>query len=150
MWNWLVSALAVGASVVLYDGSPLMPTASVLWNLTDQLGWVRRAGTTATLINVSIHCLFRCLNGRECVKMPIVNIWWALAKWSVLEIKHSSSELLPCTREQSWALKIDADYHVYSKLGSYSAPHVINISDVYSLINVCQREKERGGGDEHR
>lgn len=38
MWNWLVSALAVGASVVLYDGSPLMPTASVLWNLTDQLG----------------------------------------------------------------------------------------------------------------
>ena len=40
MWNWLVSALAVGASVVLYDGSPLMPTPDVLWNLTDQLGWV--------------------------------------------------------------------------------------------------------------
>ncbi|XP_043966944.1 acetoacetyl-CoA synthetase [Gambusia affinis] len=38
MWNWLVSALAVGASVVLYDGSPLMPTANVLWNLTDKLG----------------------------------------------------------------------------------------------------------------
>nr|XP_057927319.1 acetoacetyl-CoA synthetase isoform X2 [Doryrhamphus excisus] len=38
MWNWLVSALAVGASVVLYDGSPLMPTPSVLWNLTEQLG----------------------------------------------------------------------------------------------------------------
>lgn len=40
MWNWLVSALAVGASVVLYDGSPLMPTANVLWYLTEQLGWV--------------------------------------------------------------------------------------------------------------
>ncbi|XP_014904144.1 acetoacetyl-CoA synthetase [Poecilia latipinna] len=38
MWNWLVSALAVGASVVLYDGSPLMPTANVLWDLTDKLG----------------------------------------------------------------------------------------------------------------
>ncbi|XP_026178341.1 acetoacetyl-CoA synthetase isoform X1 [Mastacembelus armatus] len=38
MWNWLVSALAVGASVVLYDGSPLMPTPNVLWNLADQLG----------------------------------------------------------------------------------------------------------------
>lgn len=43
-------------------------------------------------------------------------------------------------------MKIYADYHVYSKLGSYSTPHVINIYDVYSLINVCQREKEGGGG----
>ena len=26
MWNWLVSALAVGATVVLYDGAPFAPT----------------------------------------------------------------------------------------------------------------------------
>lgn len=83
MWNWLVSALAVGASVVLYDGSPLMPTASVLWNLTDQLGWVSQTGTKATLINVSIHCLFKGLNGWERVKMLIVNIWGVLAKSKV-------------------------------------------------------------------
>lgn len=38
MWNWLVSALAVGASVVLYDGSPLIPTPHVLWDLVDQIG----------------------------------------------------------------------------------------------------------------
>ncbi|XP_062398738.1 acetoacetyl-CoA synthetase [Sardina pilchardus] len=38
MWNWLVSSLAVGASVVLYDGSPLVPTANVLWDLVDELG----------------------------------------------------------------------------------------------------------------
>ncbi|XP_041756126.1 acetoacetyl-CoA synthetase isoform X2 [Coregonus clupeaformis] len=38
MWNWLVTSLAVGASVVLYDGSPLMPTPNVLWDLVDQLG----------------------------------------------------------------------------------------------------------------
>ncbi|XP_053136184.1 acetoacetyl-CoA synthetase isoform X1 [Hemicordylus capensis] len=38
MWNWLVSALAVGASVVLYDGSPLVPSPSVLWDLVDRLG----------------------------------------------------------------------------------------------------------------
>lgn len=36
MWNWLVSSLAVGASVVLYDGSPLYPTANVLFDLVDQ------------------------------------------------------------------------------------------------------------------
>uniref|UniRef100_A0A8D2QHZ2 Acetoacetyl-CoA synthetase n=1 Tax=Zonotrichia albicollis TaxID=44394 RepID=A0A8D2QHZ2_ZONAL len=38
MWNWLVSALATGASVVLYDGSPLVPSPNVLWDLTDRLG----------------------------------------------------------------------------------------------------------------
>lgn len=38
MWNWLVSSLAVGASVVLYDGSPLVPSANVLWDLVDRLG----------------------------------------------------------------------------------------------------------------
>nr|XP_006640209.1 PREDICTED: acetoacetyl-CoA synthetase [Lepisosteus oculatus] len=38
MWNWLVSSLAVGASVVLYDGSPLVPSPNVLWDLVDRLG----------------------------------------------------------------------------------------------------------------
>ncbi|XP_076006898.1 acetoacetyl-CoA synthetase [Genypterus blacodes] len=51
MWNWLVSSLAVGASVVLYDGSPLMPTPNVLWNLTDQLG-ITIFGTGAKWLSV--------------------------------------------------------------------------------------------------
>uniref|UniRef100_A0AAR2LSK1 Acetoacetyl-CoA synthetase n=1 Tax=Pygocentrus nattereri TaxID=42514 RepID=A0AAR2LSK1_PYGNA len=38
MWNWLITSLAVGASVVLYDGSPLVPTPNVLWDLVDRLG----------------------------------------------------------------------------------------------------------------
>lgn len=33
MWNWLVSALAVGSSVVLYDGSPFEPGAERLVDL---------------------------------------------------------------------------------------------------------------------
>ncbi len=35
MWNWLVGALAVGATIVLYDGSPFAPTADVLWDLAQ-------------------------------------------------------------------------------------------------------------------
>jgi acetoacetyl-CoA synthetase len=35
MWNWLVSSLAVGATVVLYDGAPLYP-ASMLWDMAEQ------------------------------------------------------------------------------------------------------------------
>ena len=38
MWNWLVSALVTGASVVLYDGSPFVPNANVLWDLVDKIG----------------------------------------------------------------------------------------------------------------
>ena len=35
MWNWLVSGLAVGATIVLFDGAPLSPP-TVLWDLVDQ------------------------------------------------------------------------------------------------------------------
>jgi acetoacetyl-CoA synthetase len=36
MWNWLVSGLAVGATLVLYDGSPLYPGATALFDLAEQ------------------------------------------------------------------------------------------------------------------
>jgi acetoacetyl-CoA synthetase len=36
MWNWLASALATGATVVLYDGSPFHPDPGVLWRLAQQ------------------------------------------------------------------------------------------------------------------
>jgi acetoacetyl-CoA synthetase len=35
MWNFLVSGLALGATVVLYDGSPKYPDLRVLWKLID-------------------------------------------------------------------------------------------------------------------
>ena len=35
MWNWLVSALAVGSAVVLYDGSPFYPNRQRLLDLID-------------------------------------------------------------------------------------------------------------------
>jgi acetoacetyl-CoA synthetase len=35
MWNWLVSALAVGTTIVLYDGAPLAPDAAILWRMAD-------------------------------------------------------------------------------------------------------------------
>ena len=35
MWNWLVSVLAVGATAVLYDGSPTYPDARVLWRIAE-------------------------------------------------------------------------------------------------------------------
>lgn len=38
MWNWFVSSLAIGSSLVCYDGSPLVPNQNILWDLIDRLG----------------------------------------------------------------------------------------------------------------
>jgi acetoacetyl-CoA synthetase len=36
MWNWLVSSLASGATIVIYDGSPLHPGPENLWRLAER------------------------------------------------------------------------------------------------------------------
>jgi acetoacetyl-CoA synthetase len=35
MWNWLVSGLAVGPKIVLYDGNPFHPKAGSLWKMAQ-------------------------------------------------------------------------------------------------------------------
>ncbi|MBS0418486.1 MAG: acetoacetate--CoA ligase [Proteobacteria bacterium] len=35
MWNWLISGLATGATLILYDGSPFHPDAGVLWRIAQ-------------------------------------------------------------------------------------------------------------------
>jgi acetoacetyl-CoA synthetase len=46
MWNWLVSSLAVGATVVLYDGAPMAPRSDFLWEMAALEG-VTVFGTSA-------------------------------------------------------------------------------------------------------
>lgn len=36
MWNWLVSSLSLGATLVLFDGSPFSPAPEVLWNIAEK------------------------------------------------------------------------------------------------------------------
>jgi acetoacetyl-CoA synthetase len=49
MWNFLVSAPAVGASIVLFDGNPGYPDLSTLWNLVDDAG-ITYFGTSAPFL----------------------------------------------------------------------------------------------------
>ncbi len=35
MWNWLISSLAVGATIVLYDGNPNFPDTGAMWKLIE-------------------------------------------------------------------------------------------------------------------
>ena len=51
MWNWLVSSLAVGVKVVLYDGAPLAPTPGRLWDMVDQEG-ITVFGTSAKYLAI--------------------------------------------------------------------------------------------------
>jgi acetoacetyl-CoA synthetase len=38
MWNWLISSLSIGSSLVLYDGSPFYPNGNSLWKMAEELG----------------------------------------------------------------------------------------------------------------
>jgi acetoacetyl-CoA synthetase len=50
MWNWLLSSLAVGATVVLYDGNPLYPDWGALWKLAEDMK-ITIFGCSASYIN---------------------------------------------------------------------------------------------------
>jgi len=49
MWNWLVSNLAIGAAIVLYDGSPFQPNSNAMWDMVDELE-ITHFGTSAKYI----------------------------------------------------------------------------------------------------
>ena len=50
MWNWMVSALAARATLLLYDGSPFYPTGEVLFNFAE-LESMTVFGTSAKFID---------------------------------------------------------------------------------------------------
>ena len=50
MWHWLVSSLATGATIVLYDGSPAFPSSSRLFDVSDAVG-VTLFGTSARFLD---------------------------------------------------------------------------------------------------
>jgi acetoacetyl-CoA synthetase len=50
MWNWLTSALSLGAAVVLFDGNPFYPDAGALWEMAQDEG-VSVFGTSAGYIH---------------------------------------------------------------------------------------------------
>ncbi len=49
MWNWLVSGLGTGATVVLFEGNPGYPTMDRLWKMAEETG-LHVFGTSAKYI----------------------------------------------------------------------------------------------------
>jgi len=50
MWNWLVSGLSTGATLMLYDGSPFHPDGNVLWDYAAEERFTH-FGTSAKYID---------------------------------------------------------------------------------------------------
>ena len=50
MWNWLVTGLASGATLLLYDGSPFYPDANVIFDFAEQ-EQMNQLGTSAKYID---------------------------------------------------------------------------------------------------
>lgn len=64
MYQYLVAGLATGATILLYDGSPLKNPAS-MWNLIDAFG-VNVFGTSAKYIEmISVRSWLWCLLTEE-------------------------------------------------------------------------------------
>tara|TARA_Y100001980_G_C14554054_1_gene340106 strand:+ start:601 stop:2544 length:1944 start_codon:yes stop_codon:yes gene_type:complete len=66
MWNWLVSALSIGSSIVLFDGAPFFPNNKFLWKIANQLG-VNIFGTSAKYID---SCQKSGLKPNKFYKLP--------------------------------------------------------------------------------
>ena len=50
MWNWLISSLAVGSTIVLYDGNPMYPDWRTMWRLIQD-EQISIFGCSASYIN---------------------------------------------------------------------------------------------------
>ena len=60
MWNWLVSSLGSGATIILYDGNPNYPDWGTMWKLIQDEG-ITIFGCSATYVNY-----LRSLGAKPC------------------------------------------------------------------------------------
>ena len=71
MWNWLVSGLARGATLMLYDGSPFAPGPEVLWDYAEAEGFTH-FGTSAKYIDSLRKSGLRPAEGRALAPLRTV------------------------------------------------------------------------------
>jgi acetoacetyl-CoA synthetase len=71
MWNFLVSCLLTGASIVLYDGNPGHPDMETLWDLAAEAG-VTCFGTSASYISACMKAGVEPGSGRDLSKLRSV------------------------------------------------------------------------------
>ncbi len=71
MWNWQVSALAAGATLMLYDGSPFHPTPDVLFDYAEAEKFTL-FGTSAKFIDSCRKAGVRTIDTRELSALRLI------------------------------------------------------------------------------
>ncbi|MBL8379684.1 MAG: acetoacetate--CoA ligase [Burkholderiales bacterium] len=71
MWNWLVTALGSGATLILYDGSPFLRRGAILWDMA-QAEKVTHFGTSAKYIDALAKIRLRPRDSHELNRMRVL------------------------------------------------------------------------------
>ena len=71
MWNWLVSCLGSGATIVLYDGNPAHPRPEVLFDLVDELG-ITLLGVSAKYLDATMKAGLRPIDSHDLVSLRTI------------------------------------------------------------------------------
>ena len=71
MWNWLVTGLASGATLILYDGSPFLRRGGILWDMA-QSEKITHFGTSAKYIDALAKIRFRPRETHELNRLRVV------------------------------------------------------------------------------
>lgn len=71
MWNWLVSSLMIGATIVLYDGSPAFPSVHALWEMARAEG-ITIFGTSPKFLSTCQHAGVRPIAGDGLPKLRTI------------------------------------------------------------------------------
>ncbi len=72
MWNWLVSGLASGATLLLYDGSPFYSTPAILFDLAEQEA-ATHFSTSAKYIDALKKEKLDIINSHDLSSLRVVN-----------------------------------------------------------------------------
>jgi len=67
----MVGALAAGAAIVLYDGSPFSPTATVLWDVIDEAGWAWGVFWSALVLLFTVDVLHGWITATTQAKLVV-------------------------------------------------------------------------------
>lgn len=72
MWNWLVSALSSGVTLMLYDGSPFAPDGNVLFDYAEQEKFTL-FGTSAKFIDALRNAGLRPMNTHDLSSVRLIS-----------------------------------------------------------------------------
>ncbi|XP_050002452.1 acetoacetyl-CoA synthetase isoform X2 [Alexandromys fortis] len=155
MWNWMVSALATGASLVLYDGSPLVPTPNVLWDLVDRIG-ITILGTGAKWLSVleekdmkpvethNLHTLHTILSTGSPLKAQSYEYVYRCIKSSVLLGSISGgTDIISCFMGQNSSIPVYKGEIQARNLGM--AVEAWNEEGVWAHGDYCRINPKTGG-----